>query len=67
MTQRVLGEGPPARVRPDGARLVRMRQVVIELTPQLAEISEGHDLLAGLEESAEVILQIHHLDRKSVV
>src|SRR5262245_64779833 len=61
MAQGVLGEGAAPRVLANRARLVRMRQVHVELAAQLAEITVSYDLLADLEQIVQIVLQIYHL------
>src|SRR5215510_16312131 len=61
MTERVLGQGAPARVLADRARLVRVLEVHVELAAQLAEVAIADDLLAGLEQIEQVVLEVHHL------
>src|SRR5258705_3121639 len=61
VTERVLGERAPAGVLADRARLVGMRQIEVELAPELAEVPVAHDLLTRLEEVLKILLEIHDL------
>src|SRR5213593_1290288 len=59
--QRVFGQRAPPAILADGAGLLGVSEVVVEQPAAFPEIAIGDDLVAGLEQGREVVLEIDDL------